>query len=149
MFDPTDLALELTPQAVRGASLAGDGLVALLGALRLNDPPLVAEVYERIKAHEIALLVAQIPPVYLERVLALVAARLDPAAASPHVEFHLRWLTALFQAHGAEIRTHSATTYAPVLRAVQMALNELRANVKSTTDRNTSSILYVWNGMAR
>jgi|GEM_PF-6820761 len=45
--------------------------------------------------------------------------------------------------------THSATTYAPVLRAVQMALNELRANVKSTTDRNTSSILYVWNGMAR
>lgn len=148
-FDPTDLALELTPQAVRGASLAGDGLVALLGALRLNDPPLVAEVYERIKAHEIALLVAQIPPVYLERVLALVAARLDPAAASPHVEFHLRWLTALFQAHGAEIRTHSATTYAPVLRAVQMALNELRANVKSTTDRNTSSILYVWNGMAR
>lgn len=147
-FDPTDLDLELTPQAVRAASLEGHALVALLGALRLNDPAMEAEVYERTKRQDIQLVVQQLPHVYLARVLSLVASRLNPASQSPHVEFHLQWLSALFQAHGEVIRAASTTTYAPVLRAVQMALHELRANVKSTTDQNTAAILYVWNALA-
>lgn len=147
-FDPSDLDLELTPQAVRAASLQGHALVALLGALRLNDPALEAEVYERTKRHEVSLVVQQLPPMYLSRVLGLVAARLHPSSQSPHVEFHLSWLMSLFQLHGETIRAQSATTYAPVLRAVQMALNELRANVKTTTDQNTASILYIWNAFA-
>ena len=64
------------------------------------------------------------------------------------MEFHLKWLTALFRSHGEEIRANSTTTLAPVLRAVQMALNELRSNVKSTTDTNTASILYIWNSFS-
>lgn len=148
-FDPTDLDMDLTPQGVRAASLQGHALVALLGALRLNDPILEAEVYERTKPHEITLVATQIPTLYLARVLGLVAARMNPASQSPHVEFHLKWLTSLFQAHGEEIRAHSATTYAPVLRAVQMALHELRANVKTTTDTNTASILYIWNAFMK
>lgn len=147
-FDPTDLDMDLTSQGVRAASLQGESLLALLGALRLNDPALEAEVYERTKPHEIALVAKQLPTLYLSRVLGLVASRLQPANQSPHVEFHLKWLTALFQAHGEEIRTHSTSTYAPVLRAVQMALLELRSNVKSTTDKNTASILYVWNAFS-
>ncbi|WFD30085.1 U3 snoRNP protein [Malassezia sp. CBS 17886] len=147
-FDPTDLDMELTPQAVRAASLQGDALVALLGALRLNDAALLAEVYERIKAGDIALVVAQLPLQYVARVLQLVAARMDPTSTSPHLEFHLRWLAALFRTHGAAIRAQSAGTFAPVLRAVQMALNEVRANVKATGDRNTGSLLYAWNAMA-
>lgn len=144
-FDPTDLDMDLTPQAVRAASLQGHALVALLGALRLNDPILEAEVYERTKLHEISLVAQQLPTVYLARVLALVASRMNPVSQSPHVEFHLSWLTALFQRHGEEIRAHSTTVYAPVLRAVQMALNELRSNVKTTADRNMATILYIWN----
>lgn len=147
-FDPTDLDMDLTPQAVRSASLQGDAMLAVLGALRLNDPTLLAEVYERVKPQEIVLVATQLPLVYLSQMLQLVATRLDPTSASPHVEFHLQWLTALFNAHGAEIRARSSTLYAPVLRAVQMALNELRANVKTTCDRNTSSMLYVFNGVA-
>ena len=45
-FDPTDLDLELTPQAVRAAARDGQMLVALVGALRLGDRELQAEVYE-------------------------------------------------------------------------------------------------------
>lgn len=147
-FDPTDLDMDLTPQAVRSASLAGDALVALLGALRLNDPVLLAEVYERVKPHEIVLVARQLPSLYVADVLQLVATRLDPASQSPHVEFHLQWLRALFNAHGEEIRAKSSTAYAPVLRATQMALNELRANVKTVCDRNTATMLYVYNGLA-
>ena len=147
-FDPTDLDMDLTPQAVRAASHQGHALVALLGALRLNDPMLEAEVYERIKPQEILLVARQLPTIYLDRVLGLVAARMNPSCQSPHVEFHLKWLTALFRSHGEEIRANSTTTLAPVLRAVQMALNELRSNVKSTTDTNTASILYIWNSFS-
>ncbi|PKI85088.1 U3 snoRNP protein [Malassezia vespertilionis] len=147
-FDPTDLDMELTPQAVRAASHQGDTLPALLGALRLNDPALMAEVYEHVKMKEVPLIASQLPTVYLAQVLGLVASRLDPANESPHVEFHLSWLASLFQAHGAIIRAQSSTTYAPVLRAVQMALNELRANVKTTGDRNAASILYIWNAFS-
>lgn len=147
-FDPTDLDMDLTPQAVRSASLQGDALLALLGALRLNDPVLLAEVYERVKVQEIPLVAKQLPVLYLSQVLQLIATRLDPASQSPHVEFHLQWLTALFNAHGPEIRSKSSTTYAPVLRAVQMALNELRANVKSVCDRNTATMLYLYNGLS-
>ncbi len=36
-----------------------------------------------------------------------------------------------------------------MLRAVQIALNELRANVKRISDENLYSLLYVWNGAAK
>ena len=148
-FDPTDLDLELTPQAVRAAARDGQMLVALVGALRLGDRELQAEGDEHVPVGEVPLVAAQLPRKHLETVLGLVAARLNPASRSPHVEFHLQWLTALFNAHGELLRGESATTYAPVLRAVQMALNELRSNVKRTSDENTAAMLYVWSGLPR
>ena len=138
-----------TPQAVRAAARDGQMLVALVGALRLGDRELQAEVYEHVPVGEVPLVAAQLPRKHLETVLGLVAARLNPASRSPHVEFHLLWLTALFNAHGELLRGESATTYAPVLRAVQMALNELRSNVKRTSDENTAAMLYVWSGLPR
>lgn len=149
LFDPTDLDIELTPQSVRAASIQGHGLVALVGALRLGEKELLAEVYERIKVSEISLVVRQLPRSYVASMLELVAMRMAPASASPHVEFHLTWLSTLFSVFGSEIRMHSGTTFAPVLRSVQMALHELRGNVKRVTDANTASMLYVWDALPR
>ncbi|WFD41678.1 U3 snoRNP protein [Malassezia psittaci] len=146
-FDPTDLDMELTPQSVRSASLAGDALLALLGALRLSDPILLVEVYERVKYQEVPLIARQLPQLYVAEVLKLVASRLDPSSESPHVEFHLHWLSSLFNAHGEKIRELGHSSYAPVLRAAQMALNELRANIKTVCDENTAAMLYVYNGL--
>ena len=89
----------------------------------------------------------QLPLVHLPTVLRLIADRLQPSSGSPHVEFHLRWIAAIFAVRGADIKAKAATEYAPVLRAVQIALNELRANVKRVSDENLYSLLYVWNGI--
>lgn len=149
LFDPTDLDIDLTPQSVRAASLQGHSLVALVGALRLGEEELLAEVYERIKVSEITLVVRQLPRTYVAPMLELVATRMSPASGSPHLEFHLIWLGTLFNVFGSDIRMHSNTTYAPVLRTVQMVLHELRGNVKRITDNNTASMLYIWDAMPR
>ncbi|PWZ02194.1 putative periodic tryptophan protein PWP2 [Testicularia cyperi] len=146
-FDPLDLDMDLTPQAVREASRRGESLLAIVGACRLGERPLMAEVYEQTSADDILLVSQQLPLVHLPTVLRLIAERMQPSSASPHVEFHLRWLAALFSVRGTEIRAKSATDYAATLRAVQVGLNELRANVKRTSDENLYSLLYVWNGI--
>ena len=146
-FDPFDLDMDLTPESVREASHQGDSLLALVGACRLGEKELMAEVYERTSPNDIGLVARQLPVVYLSMVLRLVAERMQPASQSPHVEFHLRWVAAIFGAHGNEIRSKAATEYAPTLRAVQIGLNELRANVKKVSDENLFTMLYVWNGM--
>ncbi|KAN0061819.1 U3 snoRNP protein [Thecaphora frezii] len=148
-FDPFDLDIDLTPEAVREASRSGESLVALVGACRLGEKPLMAEVYEQTLPSDIPLIARQLPFVHLPAVLRLVAERMQPSSASPHVEFHLKWIAAIFSAHGTELRARAATEYAPTLRAVQVALNELRANVKKTTDDNLFALLYVWNGFGQ
>lgn len=148
-FDPLDLDMDLTPQAVREASERGEHLLAVVGACRLGEKPLMAEVYERTSAADIVLVSQQLPLVHLPTVLRLIADRLQPSSGSPHVEFHLRWIAAIFSVRGAEIKAKASTDYAPVLRGVQIALNELRANVKRISEENLYSLLYVWNGVAK
>lgn len=146
-FDPFDLDLDLTPQGVREAAQDGEHLTALIGALRLGERGLLAEMYERIPARDIQLVARQMPSLYVVPLLRLVAARMHPRANSPHVEYHLRWLSALMTTHGKLLRGRTANTVAPVLREVQASLNELRANVKRVAEENQHSLLYTWGAM--
>lgn len=132
-FDPMDLDIDLTPESILAASEEGEHLLALVGALRLGELPLLARVYEGVPVGDVALVARQIPEIHLPAVLRLVSSRLDPSSPtpSPHVEFHLTWIAALLTAHGAMLRKRN-TTFAPTLRAVQHALNELRHNVQKT-----------------
>ncbi|KAK0556774.1 U3 snoRNP protein [Tilletia horrida] len=174
-FDPLELELDLTPASVRRASEEGEHVRALVGSLKLGEAALAAEVYERVPPGEIALVARQIPVSYLASLLRLVAARMSPFASEPrlngssghkngaktdsktnmltngsaaHFEFHLRWLAAILTSHGSTaLKPRANNEMAPVLREVQGALNELKANVRATGDENLYSLLYVWNGM--
>jgi periodic tryptophan protein 2 len=146
-FDPLELDIDLTPASVLAASQRGEALSALVGALRLGEAALLAEVYEHIVVSDIPLVVSQLPLAHLSSVLRLIAMRLNPASKSPHVEFHLRWLAAVLTTHGAAIRSHARGDLAPQLRLVAAALQELRANVKRTADENTFALLHLWDAM--
>ena len=148
-FDPFDLDIDLTPESIREASHDGEAFVALIGALRLGERTLLAEMYEKVSVDEIELVVRQLPEMYVVPILQLVASRMHPLANSPHVEFHLRWIAAILTAHGHSLRGKRAAQAAPTLRQVQAALNELRANVKRVSEQNTHSLLYVWNAIDR
>ncbi|KAL9934666.1 hypothetical protein V8E36_006441 [Tilletia maclaganii] len=186
-FDPLELELDLTPASLRLASEEGEHVRALVGALKLGERALAAEVYERVPPTDIALVARQMPASYLAAFLRLVASRMSPFASgtdgtssaaeppqngklapsiakagpaisstalasnpsSAHFEFHLRWLAALLTAHGSSaLKPRANNEFAPVLREVQGALNELKANVRAVGDENVYSLLYVWNGMA-
>ena len=144
-FDPFDLDIDLTPESIREVAMQGESFVALIGALRLGERPLLAEMYERVPVKEIDMVVRQLPTIYVVPVLRLVASRMHPSANSPHVEFHLRWIASLLTTHGRHLRGKAAAQVAPTLREVQAALNELRSNVKRITEENSHSLLYIWN----
>ncbi|PWN44960.1 WD40 repeat-like protein [Ceraceosorus guamensis] len=148
-FDPLDLDMELTPASIIAACARGESLGALVGALRLGEAPLLAEVYEKVPVKEVPLVASQLPQVHVGAVLKLVAQQLHPQSNSPHVEFHLRWLAALLTTHGAFVRKRAKADLAPSLRLVAACLYELRANVKRTADENLYALLHVWDGMQR
>jgi periodic tryptophan protein 2 len=100
-FDPFDLSLDLTPEAVLSTLKQGDYLIALIMALRLNEPPLIKRTYEAVPPTSIRLIAGQIPGVYLEALLRFIAGHLE---GSPHVEFDLLWIGAMLGSHGRGLR---------------------------------------------
>lgn len=133
-FDPIDLDIDLTPDNVRFAMNNGQSVTAIIGALRLGDQTLLAEVYEHVKPQDIPLVVQQLPLIHLPAILRLVTRRMAPSTStqkaiqekekenstngdvvsarmtttssggSPHVEFHLLWLASILGIHGSTLR---------------------------------------------
>jgi periodic tryptophan protein 2 len=97
-FDPADLDIDVTPDAVRAASAAGRHDVALVTALRLNETAVMARAALAVPPAEIAQCARAVPPVYLRRIIDLVATH---TAGGRHLEHCLRWVHALLAAHGA------------------------------------------------
>lgn len=159
-FDPIDLDIDLTIDNVRSSMHEGQSLTALIGALRLGDSQLLTEVYENVPPKDINLLVSQLPQMYLGSILKLVARRMAPATdsqakgtittagGSPHIEFHLLWLSSLLAIHGATLRKQSQSgKVAPTLRGVAGALNDLTSNISKVADDNSHMMLYLWGAM--
>ncbi|KAL5499177.1 PWP2 [Sanghuangporus vaninii] len=160
-FDPFDLSMELTPAAVHKAIKEGEYLQALIMAFRLNERPLIRLAYESVPKSDVKLVARQIPPVYLEKLLRFVAARLDPgpspsavagingtmvdsggALRSPHLEFDLMWIRALLFAHGRYLRDHS-TEYASAFRAVWKGLVDVEQNILRICDENMVTLSFL------
>ncbi|KAG1823502.1 WD repeat protein [Suillus subaureus] len=127
MFDPFDLTMDLTPEAVLNILAEGEYLKALVLAFRLNEKPIIQQVYERIPRSDIRLVARQMPN-HLEK--------------SPHLEFDLIWVQTVITAHGRFLRDHSGE-YAPVLRAAQKALGDVEGSISRLCDENTSTLQYL------
>ena len=104
-------------------------------AFRLNERPLIRQAYEATPRTDVALLVRQLPVIYVEKMLRFVAERLDPGGSagaggsrSPHIEFDLLWVRALLFAHGRYLRDKS-TEYASVFRALWKGLIDAEQNI--------------------
>lgn len=125
MFDPFDLTIDLTPQAVLDILAEGEYLKALVLAFRLNEKPIIQQVFERVPRSDIRLVARQMPEVYVSALLRFVSEHLEK---SPHLEFDLIWVQAVITAHGRFLRDHSGE-HAPVLRAAQKALGDVEGSI--------------------
>ncbi|KAJ5524514.1 hypothetical protein N7494_011164 [Penicillium frequentans] len=152
VFDPFDLDITITPSSilatVEGAkSAAAAGTVdeentflkALVMAFRLNESKIIRAVYESIPPSDIPHVVRAVPTVYLPRLLRFVAHAADE---TPHLEFNLMWIESLFSCHGRYFKENSGT-FAPELRAVQRAVDDIRENLKRLTEKNLYDLNYL------
>jgi len=138
-FDPFDLTIDLTPQSILKVLRKRAYLKALVLALRLNEKPIVQQVYEGVPRSDVRLVARQMPVLYIPVLLQFIAEHLE---RGPHVEFDLVWIQAVLMAHGRYLRDRNVEI-APVLRAAQKALGDVRELVSNLCDENTSTLKYL------
>ncbi|GHJ86265.1 hypothetical protein NliqN6_2667 [Naganishia liquefaciens] len=145
VFDPFDLDIDITPQALVDTIADGDFLLALIMAFRLNEKTLIQRAYEAVPPSDIKLLARQIPQVYLLAFLRFIA---HHAETQPHVEFDLLWITALLTAHGAYLSGRSGD-FASVFRALQKGVIDFEQNIAKICNDNNFALEYVISHTAK
>ncbi|KAL4256925.1 WD repeat PWP2 family protein [Pleurotus pulmonarius] len=138
-FDPFDLSIDLTPQAVLAVLGEREYLKALIMALRLNEHSLIQKVYESVPRGDIRLVARQVPVVYLAQLLRLIGEHME---MGPHLEFDLVWAGSVMAAHGRVLRDR-AGEYASMFRILQRALSGLEKEVGRLCDDNVSTLSYL------
>ncbi|KAI4744504.1 periodic tryptophan protein-like protein 2 [Aureobasidium sp. EXF-12298] len=138
-FDPFDLDLDITPQSTLKTLAKKQYLKALVMAFRLNNPKLVIRVQRSVPAADIPLVVADLPIVYLPRLLRHIAVQSD---ASPLLELNLLWLQALLKSHGSTLKKNQGE-YAEVTRLVQRAVSRIQKEIFSVAENNEFMVEYL------
>jgi periodic tryptophan protein 2 len=124
-FDPFDLDVTVTPTSTMAALRRRDYLRALVMSFRLNENSLTREVYESIPVNDISIVCAELPTVYVSKLLRWVARMTEE---SPHMEFNLLWIKALLSHHGQwaqDNRSSLDTELRTVTKAVAKIQSEL------------------------
>ena len=101
VFDPTDLAEDITPAAVLRALGSGAYLRSLLVALRLRDPLMTRHVLLSTPPASVELVVATLPPAVAPPLLSALA---EALSQTPHVEHVLKWVQAVCSRHGVALQ---------------------------------------------
>lgn len=139
-FDPFDLNMEITPAATLAVlEDEKDYLKALVMAFRLNEAGLIKRVFQAIPHPNIALVVEELPVVYVPRLLRFVAAETEQ---SPHIEFCLLWIKALVDKHGAWL-TANRGKIDMELRVVNRAVTRMRDEIRKLADENVYMVDYL------
>lgn len=139
VFDPTDLAEDVTPAAVLRALGSGAYLRALLVALRLRDPTLTRHVLLATPPTSVELVVATLPAAVAPGLLGTLAEALPE---TPHVEHVLAWIKAVCSRHGVSMQNRAGEA-APALRSLHKALAGLQDDLGTTVESNLYSLQYL------
>ncbi|KIM22567.1 hypothetical protein M408DRAFT_18150 [Serendipita vermifera MAFF 305830] len=157
-FDPFELSIDLTPQAVNEAANNKEYLKALCMAMRLNDENLILRVFEAIPTSEAKFVVHNLPKggssaivsgsaggknYYLKRLLELLVKRLE---RGPNLEGDLRWVNEVLEKHGNTIRSRGGgegSEWASVMRGLMRSLTEVQRTVSTLCEENTSTLEYL------
>lgn len=120
LFDPFELDMSVTPDAVAAALRAGEYARALAIAVRLGEAGWIRAALESVPQRDVRAVATALHGVYVTRLLAHLAERLGTSA---RLEYYLNWTHCLLSAHGPAIRA-ARTQHAGLLRALQRALSQ-------------------------
>lgn len=140
LFDPTDLAEDISRPSVFRLLGRGDALKAILVAARLNDDSLLLHVLLSVADGTERALAAALPATAALRALAALAPAL---ATTPHLQFVLRWVRSLLEAHGSAIAAAPRASTMPVLREVQRSMAAATARLASSVEQCVYKLAYL------
>jgi periodic tryptophan protein 2 len=140
LFDPFDLDVTVTPAStLHVLQKDKDYLKAVIMAFRLNEVPLIRQVYEGIPYTNIPLVVANLPIVYVPRLLRFVALQTEE---SPHLEFCLLWIKSILDSHGTWVADNRGSVEAE-MRTVSRAVGRIRDELRRLADENGYMLDYL------
>ncbi|KAG0456274.1 hypothetical protein HPP92_024062 [Vanilla planifolia] len=139
IFDPTDLDIDVTPEAVDSALAEAQLQRALLLSLRLNDDCLIKKCIFAVRPSDIAAIASSIPFKYLQRLIEAFSALLE---SCPHLEFILLWCQELCKVHGNFIHQNSRNLL-PSLRSLQKSITKLHQDLMNICSSNEYMLRYL------
>ncbi|CAG8605898.1 11049_t:CDS:2 [Acaulospora morrowiae] len=125
VFDPFDLEMDITPASILETLRSADFLKALVMAFRLNESHLIHKVYEAIPPEDIELVIKDLPEKYIDRLLKFISNHMEE---SPHIEFHLLWVSKMLTTHGKYLKQHS-NEFNSSFRLMQKAINRMQEDI--------------------
>ncbi|XP_044259190.1 periodic tryptophan protein 2 homolog [Tribolium madens] len=137
VFDPWDLQIGITPDAVKNSIRDGDYLNALTMAMKLNESALIQEVMENIPVKDVELIISSLSEQYIQRLLVIISSALD---SSRHLEFYLIWAQTLLTIHGPKIAPQKNMAY---LLALEKSLVRKYDQMSKICEFNKFTIQYV------
>ncbi|KAL9314527.1 hypothetical protein ACSQ67_019979 [Phaseolus vulgaris] len=139
IFDPTDLDINVTPEAVEEALRENQPSKALILSLRLNEDSFIKKCIFAVSPADIPAVATSIPYKYIQR---LVEALADLLENCPHLEFILRWCQELCKAHGNSIQQNSRNLL-PSLKSLQKAITKIHQDLADTCSSNEYMLRYL------
>lgn len=139
IFDPTDLDIDITPEAIDSALSESQHQRALLLSLRLNEDSIIKRCIFSVKTPEIAAIALSIPVKYLQRLMEVFS---DLLESCPHLEFILQWCQELCKVHGNFIQQNSRSLL-PTLRSLQKSITKLHQDLMETCSSNEHLLQYL------
>ncbi|KAE9604591.1 putative transcription factor WD40-like family [Lupinus albus] len=144
IFDPTDLDIDVTPEAVDEALSENQPSRALILSLRLNEESYIKKCIFAVSPPDIPAVTTSIPSRYLQR---LIEALADLLENCPHLEFILRWSQELCKAHGNSIQQNSRNLL-PSLKSLQKSITRIHQDLADTCSSNEYMLQYLCSSSA-
>ncbi|KAL2102294.1 hypothetical protein ACEWY4_001462 [Coilia grayii] len=138
VFDPYDLAVDVTPASVRRQLKKTEWSSAILLAFRLNESALIREVLEALPHEQIPVVCSTLPDVYVEKLLAFVGATLEN---SRHLQFYLTWAQSLLTIHGQKLKNRAGAIL-PVILSLQKSIQRHHDDLSKLCDWNMYALRY-------
>lgn len=139
IFDPTDLDIDVTPEAVDAALSEDQPSRALILSLRLNEDALIKKCIISTSPADIPAVASSVPFKYLQRLIEAFGELLENC---PHLEFILRWCQELCKTHGHSIQQNSRNML-PALKSLQKAITRLHQDLADTCSSNQYLLRYL------
>ncbi|KAL2493510.1 periodic tryptophan protein 2 [Abeliophyllum distichum] len=139
MFDPTDLDIDVTPEAVDEALRDDQPKRALILSLRLNEDTLIRKCIITVAPADIPAVASSVPFKYLQRLIEALAELLENC---PHLEFILRWCQEICKAHGHSIQQNYRNLL-PALKSLQKAITRFHQDLADTCSSNEYMLRYL------